>query len=412
MPAEDGVFFEGSHSPPPMTAAEAVAAMHAQWDSLAVEQLHARGGMKWTYFPVPLGAWVAESDLGTATEVTDAVQDAMSAGMTGYLPPAVSAEMSRATADWMRDRYGWEVPAESIHPIVDVITGLDVAIEHYSRAGSAVVVPTPAYMPFLQVPVRHGRAVVEVPNALLPDGRETLDLAGIEAALVEGAGLVVLCNPLNPGGRVFSRDELGAVSELVARFDARVFADEVHAPLVFAPHEHVPYASVSAASAAHSVTATSASKAFNLPGLKAAQLITHTEADEAVWQVIGPMASHGASTLGVIANTAAYRWGAPWLEAQLSYLDRNRRLLAALLEEHLPEVRFRMPEGTYIAWLDVSALDLGDDPALALRERAGVALTDGRACGAAGVGHVRMILATPAPVLERIVLAIRDAVRG
>lgn len=389
-----------------------VAALHASWDAITAEQLHAAGGMKWSYFPVPLGAWVAESDLGTPAEVTEAVVAAMRAGVTGYLPPAVSAEMSRATANWMRDRYGWEVPAESIHPVADVITGLDVAIEHYSRAGSAVVVPTPAYMPFLQVPVRHGRAVVEVPNALLPDGRETLDLAGIEAALVAGAGLVVLCNPLNPGGRVFSRDELLALSELVARFDARVFADEVHAPLVFAPHEHVPYASVSAASAAHSVTATSASKAFNLPGLKAAQFITHTAADEAVWQVIGPMASHGASTLGVIANTAAYRWGAPWLEAQLSYLDRNRRLLASLLAEHLPEVRFRMPEGTYIAWLDVSALDLGDDPALALRERAGVALTDGRACGAAGVGHVRMILATPAPVLERIVLAIRDAVRG
>ena len=389
-----------------------VAALYASWDAITVEQLHASGGMKWTAFPVPIGAWVAESDLGTAPAVTAAVLAAVEAGITGYLPPAVSAAMGEATAVWMRSRFGWDVPAARIHPVADVITGLDLAIDHYSRPGSAVVVPTPAYMPFLTVPGRHGRAAVEVPNAVRADGRETLDLVGVEAALVEGAGLVVLCNPLNPGGRVFEREELVALSELVDRFDARVFADEVHAPLVFAPHEHVPYASVSAASAAHSVTTTSASKAFNLPGLKAAQFITHSDADEVVWQAIGPLASHGASTLGVIANTAAYRSGGEWLAAQLAYLDRNRRLLGELLAEHLPEVGYRMPEGTYIAWLDVSALDLGADAALTLRERAGVALTDGAECGVAGVGHVRLIMATPAPVLEQLVLRIRNAVRG
>ncbi|MFM2353433.1 MAG: hypothetical protein RLZZ608_839, partial [Actinomycetota bacterium] len=174
----------------------------------------------------------------------------------------------------------------------------------------------------------------------------------------------------------------------------------------------VPYASVNAAASAHSITTTSASKAWNLPGTKAAQLITTNDADEHTWQAIGPMASHGASTLGVIANTAAYREGREWLDATIAYYDANRRLLGELLTERLPEVGYRMPEGTYIAWLDVSRLGFGDDPAATLRERAGLAVTSGRACGVVGAGHVRVILATPRPIVEQIVDRLVAAARG
>jgi cystathionine beta-lyase len=381
------------------------AALFAEWDSLTVDELRARGSMKWTLFANTIGAWVAESDLGTAPAVTQALRDAIDAGTMGYLPRAVGADMGRATAEWMRDRFDWEISPNRVHPVGDVIAGLDAAIEHYSRPGSAVVVPTPAYMPFLTVPARHGRAVVEVPMTLT-GGRETLDLEAIESALAAGGGLVVLCNPLNPGGRVFERDELVALSEVVDRHGARVFADEVHAPIVFEGARHVPYASVSAAASAHSITTTSASKAWNLPGAKAAQLITTNDADERTWQALGPMASHGASTLGVIANTAAYRDGREWLDATVAYYDANRRLLGELLADRLPEVDYRMPEGTYIAWLDMSRLGLGDEPATTIRERASLAVTDGRACGVAGVGHVRLILATPRPIVEQIVDAL------
>jgi cystathionine beta-lyase len=377
-------------------------ALFAEWDALTVEQLHARGSMKWSLFPNTIGAWVAESDLGTAPAVTQALHAAVDAGTLGYLPRPIGAELGRATSEWMRDRFDWHVPPGRVHAVGDVIAGLDAAIVHYSRPGSAVIVPTPAYMPFLTVPGMHGRAVVEVPLAV--DGeREVLDLEAIDRELAAGAGLVVLCNPLNPGGRVFERAELVALSEVVERHGARVFADEVHAPIVFGDARHVPYASVSEVAAAHSITTTSASKAWNLPGTKAAQLITTNDADEQTWQALGPMAGHGASTLGVIANTAAYRDGRDWLDATVAYYDANRRLLGELLSERLPEVGYRMPEGTYIAWLDVSRLGLGDDPATTIRERAGLAVTDGRACGVAGAGHVRLILATPRPIVEQIV---------
>lgn len=386
------------------------AALFAQWDAITPEQLHAAGSMKWSLYPGTIGAWVAESDLGTAPAITAALHAAVDAGQLGYLPRPVHAEMGRATAEWMLDRFAWTLDAARIHALPDVITGLIVAMDHFSRPGSAVIVPTPAYMPFLTVPGMRGRFAIEVPLTS-SEGRSMLDLEAIDRELAAGAGVVVLCNPLNPGGRVFDRDELVALCEVVDRHGARVFADEVHAPIVFGDGRHVPYASVSAAASAHSITVTSASKAWNLPGLKAAQLILTNDADAELWASLGPFASHGASTLGVIANTVAYREGREWLDATVEYYDVNRRLLGSLLAERLPEVGYTAPEGTYIAWLDVSRLGLGDDPAVALQRRAKLSVTDGRACGEIGAGHVRLILATPTPIVERIVERLVAAVR-
>lgn len=385
------------------------AELHSRWDAITVDELHARGGMKWSANPGMIGAWVAESDLGTAPAVTRALRAAVERGEFGYLPRPLAAELREATSVWMRERHGWEVAPARIHPIGDVIAGLDIAIDMFSRPGSAVIVPTPAYMPFLSVPQRHGRAVVEVPNVRDALGRATLDLTAIDDQLAAGAGLVVLCNPLNPVGRVFDREALTALAEVVARHGARVFADEVHAPLLLGSAEHVPFAALSDTAAEHTITATSASKAFNLPGLKTAQLITSNAADQQAVLDAGPLLGHGTSTLGVVANTAAFREGGPWLDAFVDYLRGNARVLGARLAERVPELVYREPEGTYIAWLDLRAVPLPDgrDPSTTdlgqwLQTHAGVALTDGRACGVVGAGHLRMILATPRPVVEEI----------
>ena len=182
-----------------------------------------------------------------------------------------------------------------------------------------------------------------------------------------------------------------------------MYSDEIHAPLVFEGHPHVPYASVNETAAAHTVTAVSASKAFNLPGLKCAQLLFSSEEDAERWDRVAGFAGHGAGILGVLANTAAYTEGRPWLDQVLTYLDESRTLLQRRLEADLPQVRYRPPEGTYIAWLDVRALDLGGAAATTVVERAGVALTDGPACGQAGRGFLRLITATPQPVLDEVV---------
>ncbi|MGY1698341.1 MalY/PatB family protein [Geodermatophilus sp. SYSU D00766] len=364
-----------------------------------VAGLRRRGSLKWTRHPEALGAWVAESDLGTAPAVTAALQDAVARGLFGYLPDWLADDVAAAFAGFARDRYGWDVPPERVRPLPDVLAGLAAAITHLSRPGSPVVLPTPAYMPFLEVPPALGREVLEVPMARDGD-RYVYDLDALDAAFRAGGHLLVLCNPHNPIGRVLEPAEMLAVAEVVDRHGGRVFADEVHAPLVFPGHRHVPYASLGEVPAGHAITATSASKAWDLAGLKCAQLVVSNDADARLWAEVGHPVEHGASTLGAVANAAAYRDGVAWLDEFLAVLDRHRRLLADLVAASLPGIRYRPPEGTYLAWLEGFPVDAPGD---LLLERAGVAVVDGARCGAAGRGAVRMDLATPEPVLAAIV---------
>ncbi len=363
-----------------------------------VAGLRRRGSLKWTRHPDALGAWVAESDLGTAPAITRALQDAVGRGLFGYLPDWLADDVAAAFTGFARDRWGWDVPPERVRPLPDVLAGLSAAITHLSRPGSPVVLPTPAYMPFLEVPPALGREVLEVPMARDGD-RFVYDLDALDAAFRAGGHLLVLCNPHNPIGRVLEPAEMLAVAEVVDRHGGRVFADEVHAPLVFPGHRHVPYASLGDVPAGHAVTATSASKAWDLAGLKCAQLVLSSDGDARLWARVGHPVEHGASTLGAVANAAAYRDGVDWLDATLAVLDRHRRLLADLVAAQLPGVRHRPPEGTYLAWLEGLPAEAPGE----LLERAGVAVVDGARCGAAGRGSVRMDLATPEPVLTEIV---------
>jgi cystathionine beta-lyase len=380
------------------------------FDAITIEQLRDTGGLKWSQHPDAIGAFVAEMDFDTAPPVRDALREAVDRGVFGYLPESWAQRLAVSWCDWAVEHYGWDVPPERVRPLADVMAGLQAAIEHFSPPGSPVILPTPAYMPFLVAPPALGREVIEVPMAF--DGTTYVyDLDALEAAYRAGGRLLVLCNPHNPIGRVLRHDEMQAISEVVERYGGRVFSDEIHAPLVYDGHHHVPYASVSDVTASHTVTAVSASKAWNLPGLKCAQLVLSNQADANIWAEVGQFAEHGAANLGVVANIAAYDAGDPWLSDVLRYLDGNRLLLRELLADRLPEVRYLPPQGTYLAWLDCRELGLGDHPAEFFLERAGVALTDGPACGGAGTGFVRYNFATPRPILERTVEQMTGAVR-
>lgn len=366
-------------------------------DAHDLAALRAGGGMKWIDPEAPIGAFVAEMDFGVAPEITRALHDAVDGARFGYLTQPLVDDLREATAARLRAAHGWSIQPSQVYPVADVIKVLEVAIEHFTRPGSKVIVPTPCYMPFLLVPPALGREVIQVP--MLDDGGVArLDLEGIECAFEAGGELLVVCNPHNPLGRVHTRDELLAVSEVVDRNGGRVFADEIWAPLVF-EGEHVPYASVSPIAAGHTITGVSASKAWNIPGLKCAQLVASSDADRAVLDELAMWIGHGASNLGVIANTVAYREGQAWLDDAIAYLDGNRRALVELVREHLPGVRVAAPEGTYVGWLDFRDTGIAA-PAEFFRARAGVGLTDGSLCGDAGRGFARFIFAMPRPVLR------------
>lgn len=378
-------------------------------DARDLAALRAAGGLKWIDPDVPIGAFVAEMDFGVAPEIARALHEAVDGARFGYLTAALAGELREATAERMRERHAWQVQPRQVFPVADVIKVLEVAIEHFTRPGSKVIVPTPAYMPFLLVPPALGREVIQVP--MLDDGGvPRLDLDGIQRAFDAGGELLVMCNPHNPLGRVYSAAELTAVSELVDRNGGRVFADEIWSPLVF-DGEYMPYASVSPAAAGHTITGVSASKAFNIPGLKCAQLIASSEADLARLDELAMWIGHGASNLGVIANTVAYREGQPWLDDVIGYLDGNRRALVELVGEHLPGVRVAAPEGTYVGWLDLRETGIAS-PAEFFRAHAGVGLTDGSACGIAGEGFARFIFAMPRPIMRQAFERMGEAMRA
>ncbi|GAA5152941.1 aminotransferase class I/II-fold pyridoxal phosphate-dependent enzyme [Microbacterium pseudoresistens] len=377
------------------------------FDTISEAELRAAGSIKWTMFPDAIGAFVAEMDFGVAPAIRDAVVGALDAGLTGYLSTALDGDLRTATAGWYADRYGWRVDAEQVRLVPDVIAAFEFAIRSFTAPGAAVIVPTPAYMPFLSVPPRLGRRVIEVPS-LLVGGRWTMDLEAVARAFDDGGELLALCNPHNPLGTVATREELQALAAVVTTAGGRVFADEIHAPLIYPPAQHIPYASVSAEAAGHTVTAASASKAWNLAGFKCAQLIFSDDAGPAAWEAEEGWIGHGTATIGAVASLAAYTGGSDWLAEVTDYLDGNRRLLAELVEA-IPGVTTTTPEGTYIALLDFRETELAGDLGAWFREHARVAMTDGAACGQAAVGFTRLVFATPRPILTEALGRIGDA---
>lgn len=379
------------------------------FDHVRIASLLERKTLKWgRHGGEVLGAWVAEMDFALAPQVRAALHEAVDRGMAGYPLRDISTGLPSACAAWLAQAYGWQARPDWIFLLPDILTGVSLGIEAYSRPGSAVVLPTPAYPPFFEIIRARRRQVIELPM-VLPDERPMLDIGGIDTALAAGAGTVVLCNPHNPLGRVYSRAELSALSDVVTARGARVIADEVHGPITYPGHRHVPYASVSPAAAAHTITLVSASKAWNIAGLKCCQAVLSNEADVRRWREIPFHDRHGASTLGIAANIAAYATGDAWRRDLIRYLDASRSLLASTLVEEMPDVSFCPPEATYLAWLDCRRLGLAN-PAAYFLLNANVALSDGAAFGSPGHGFVRLNFATSHAILKRIIGAMSAAI--
>jgi cystathionine beta-lyase len=371
------------------------------FDALTLPELQQRQSVKWRLHPADvLPMWVAELDVPLAAPVQAVLRAALDAHDTGYAEPAALAP---AFAGFAARRWGWTVDPERCWPVADVMVGVAEALRALTAPGDAVVVCPPVYHPFFAVPVEHDRTVVQVPL----DDAGGLDLPGIDATLHAGARAVLLSSPHNPTGRVWSSGELDALDDVVRPHGAVVISDEIHAPLTLPGATFTPYL---AAGERRAVTVASASKAFNLAGLKAALLVA---GDEQVQDRLAAMpveVAYRVGHLGALASTAAYDDGDAWLAALLAHLDRNRRLLGALLAELLPEVGYAPPQASYLAWLDCRALT--DEPAAQALERGRVALIEGTVFGAAGAGHARLNFGTTSAVLTEGVQRLAHGLRG
>lgn len=361
---------------------------------LDLPTLRRRRSMKWREYPddvLPL--WVAEMDTPLAPPVLTALSDSLSLGDTGY---AVVGQLAEAYAAFASQRFGWFPEPSSCVLSADVAQGVVDVLRVVTAPGDTVLVHGPTYPPFRRLVPHAGRVLRETPL----EAGFRLDLDRLAADL-PSARAFLLVNPHNPTGTVLSREELLAVVELCDRFGVRLLVDEIHAPLVY-PSEASFVPVLSLPSAQRAIAFVSATKAWNLAGLKASLIVAGSAAVDDV-RAIPADAAVNAGLLGVVASEAAFRSGGPWLDDLVAGLDHNRTLLDSLLAKHLPGVRYTPPAATFLAWLDCSPLGLGPNPASRFLERGRVALTPGPDFGPLGEGFVRLNLATSPEILTEAV---------
>jgi cysteine-S-conjugate beta-lyase len=373
----------------------------------SLANLHQRTSHKWRTYPADvLPAFVAEMDFDPAEQIKDAIRAAVNAGDLGY---PHKGDLGAAFAEFAADRLGWSPDPDLVFAIPDVMTGIAEVIQAITEPGAGVVINPPVYAPFFFRLELAGRRIVEAPLLVSDDGRYELDLDALDHALIQpGVGAYLLCNPHNPLGRVWSREQLTAIASLCERRGVPVLVDEIHAPLVLPAARHVPFQTIDHPAALRAVVFSSASKGWNIPGLKCGIAVAGSpQAAEILkrrWEAL--LASH----LGIHASVAALRSALPWLDAAVRQIDGNTRLLGTLLADQLPGARYRRPEASFLAWIDCRALGLGDDPAAAFLHRGRVALSSGPDFGIQGRGFARLNVGTSPELLAEAVRRMAAAV--
>jgi cystathionine beta-lyase len=371
------------------------------FEDLSLAKLRGRASAKWTTYPADvLPAWVAEMDFPLAEPIKQRLRRAIDADDCGYAQPRSLPESFAAFA---RSRFGWTVSPARVIAAPEVMVAVAEILRVVTKSGDGVVINPPVYPPFFSTIQEVERGVVEVPLAHVPGGGWDLDLDALEKAFAAGARAYLLCNPHNPTGRVLERPQLEEIAKLAKRYGVVVIADEIHAPLTLPGAVHVPFVSVSEPIGTNAIAVTSASKAWNVAGLKCAVIVAGSQAMQSAMRKLPKEFQERTGHLGVIANIAAFEEGAPYLEGLLAHLDRNRALLAELLGMYLPAVRYIPPQAGYLAWLDCSALGLGDDPSKVFLKKGKVALMRGTDFGRQGACFTRVNMGTSGAILSEVV---------
>jgi cysteine-S-conjugate beta-lyase len=374
----------------------------------SLPELRQRKSFKWRAYPADvLPSFVAEMDFTLAEPITRAVTAALAIGDSGY---AHVGELGEAFARFASGRFGWAPDPARVFAIPDVMTGLAEVVEAIAPPGAGIVVNQPVYPPFRYRFGFYGRRIIDAPLARDAAGRYRLDPDAIEAALAQpGAAVYLLCSPHNPTGNVWSRADLEMVAEACQRHGAALLVDEIHAPLVLPGATFVPFGSIDhpVAQADTTFTFTSASKAWNIPGLMCGLAVAGSAAGVKLlaerWEAF--LCGH----LGVLGSVAAFTEGLPWLDAALAQLNENRVLLSSLLAEHLPGVGYAAPQASFLAWLDCRALGLGDNPAAVFLDKGKVALGRGPDFGAEGHGFARLNMGTSPELIGEAVRRMASA---
>ena len=377
--------------------------------------LRARRNAKWNqYGPDVLPAFVADMDFSVAAPIQAAIERIVRDRDYGY--PLRNGEradrlVARVFAERMKSRYGWELSPDLVLPMADLVQGTCASILAFSDPGDGVVLQTPNYPPFRDAINSVGRRLLALP--MRDDGtRHVFDMTELEKLVDRQTRIFLLCNPQNPTGRVFSRDELTALGQFAVERDLIVVSDEIHSDLVYPGHQHIPFASLGPEVAARTVTLTSATKSFNIPGLRCALIAFGTEDLRNRFHKRIPSKLTGSANIaGADATVAAWSECQPWLDAVMQHLLTARNRVRDVLAAEAPEIRFHAPEGTYLAWLDCSKLGLSTSAFQFFLDHARIGFSAGETFDPDCTQFVRLNFATSMPILDDILARMIGATR-
>lgn len=355
--------------------------------------------IKWNLFEEDvLPLWVADMDFMPPPDVLEAIRKRIDHGLFGYSKPQKNTRLS--IQKWLEKRHGWEVQIDDILIIPGVIQAFNVAAAAFSQPGDSVLIQTPAYHPFFDVSPNSMLKQIISPLVCDSKGRYSIDRALFNNSLSPKTRTFMLCNPHNPSGRVFNKSELISMAQSCLENNTIICSDEIHSDIVHPNYKHIPVASLSTEIAQSSVTLVSPTKTFNLASLKSSAVIIPNPRLRELYskQLSGFIGT--VNVLGEIAMATAYEHGSEWLSELLVYLDGNRQFLFDFVSNELSGIDMYPPEGTYLAWLDCSKLDLAS-PAKFFLEQALVALNSGEWFGEKYKDHVRINFACPRITLSK-----------
>jgi cystathionine beta-lyase len=368
---------------------------------------------KWGAFPEDvLPMWVADMDFASPQPIIDALARRIAHGVFGYgLEPQ---SLKQTLVERMLRLYRWEIRPEDILFLPGLVSGLNVVSRAIGEPGDGVLINTPVYGPFLTAPANQQRTLQSAPLRARQIGRRLhyeLNMEGLAEAIQPQTKLFLLCNPHNPVGRAYTREELSEIAAFCEAHDLVICSDEIHCDLLLDDARHIPIASLAPEIAQRTITLMAPSKTFNIPGLGASfAIIQNSALRKRVEKAMAGIVPH-VNILGMVAAEAAYTQCDPWLEALRSYLTANRNVAVAFIEQHLPGARFTCPEATYLLWVDLRAVVDGK-PADFLLRKAKLAVNDGAWFGEGGEGFVRLNFGCPRRILEEGLQRMAAALNG
>ncbi|MYL55330.1 putative C-S lyase [Pontibacillus yanchengensis] len=358
-----------------------------------------------------LPMWVADMDFQIPKAVTDAIADRAAHGIFGYT--VTDEKIHQSIKNWLSKQHDWNINTKWLSYSPGVVPSLHTMMEALTDKDDQILIQTPVYPPFYDVIKNHERTIVKNPLHQ-QDGKYEIDFDDFEKKLKQGVKAFILCNPHNPVGRVWTKEELQKMANLCLKHNVMIFSDEIHADLIFPGHKHIPIASLSDDIAQSTITCLSPTKTFNLAGLQVSYIVTpDAEYRKKVNDQFGLQGIKMLNTLGITALEAAYDHGDEWLEELISVLEDHKKYLMDTIHSQTNQIQVVEPEGTYLVWLDCRGLGLSHEELKSfMQEKAKIGLNDGASFGEEGEGFMRINIACPRPILEDGVQRILQAIHS